>query len=244
MKEKSNLGLEVAPPADLPQQEAEAKPEAPAADNEAFARIVENPFVRAIEQPLSTFSIDVDTAGYTNVRRYLVQNNQLPPPDAVRIEEMLNFFAYQDAPPLQSSMDPFAIHIEMARCPWNANHRLARIGIAGKTVHPNERPPANLVFLIDVSGSMADPNKLPLVKWGLQRLVEQLTARDRVGIVVYAGASGVFLPSTPCDPGHKPEILSYIDQLRAEGSTNGGAGHSEGLRLRHPEPQDPTASTA
>jgi Ca-activated chloride channel family protein len=212
-------------PALFPQQAASApEPAAPAANNEAFDRIQENPFVQAIAEPLSTFSVDVDTAGYTNVRRYLLQMNQLPPPDAIRIEEMVNYFSYQDAPPLQSSPDPFALYVELARCPWNAEHRLARIGITGKAIHQNERPPGNLVFLIDVSGSMADANKLPLVKWALQRLVEQLDGRDRLSIVVYAGAAGRYLSPTPCDPGHRAEILSKIDQLHAEGSTNGGAG--------------------
>jgi Ca-activated chloride channel homolog len=199
-------------------------PEGPAGNLEAFDRIHENPFVRAIAEPLSTFSIDVDTAGYANVRRYLLQLNQLPPPDAVRIEEMLNYFSYQDAPPAPGSRDPFAVHLEVARCPWNADHRLARIGIAGKPIHQNERPPSNLVFLIDVSGSMADHNKLPLVKWALQRLVEQLDGKDHVAIVVYAGASGLYLPSTRCDGDHKAEIFSRIEQLHAEGSTNAGAG--------------------
>src|SRR5208337_880281 len=119
-------------------------PEGLARNAEAFDRIQENPFVRAIEEPLSTFSIDVDTASYANVRRYLLQLNQLPPPDAVRIEELLNYFSYQDPPPAPSSRDPFAIHLEVARCPWNAEHRLARIGIAGKPIHQNERPPSNL----------------------------------------------------------------------------------------------------
>jgi len=199
-------------------------PEGLARNAEAFDRIQENPFVRAIEEPLSTFSIDVDTASYANVRRYLLQLNQLPPPDAVRIEELLNYFSYQDPPPAPSSRDPFAIHLEVARCPWNAEHRLARIGIAGKPIHQNERPPSNLVFLIDVSGSMADHNKLPLVKWALQRLVEQLDGKDHVAIVVYAGASGLYLPSTRCDGDHKAGIFSRIEQLHAEGSTNAGAG--------------------
>jgi Ca-activated chloride channel family protein len=198
--------------------------EPPAANNEAFDALRENPFVPALAESVSTFSVDVDTASYTNIRRYLTQMNQLPPPDAVRIEEMINYFSYQDPPPTQSSPDPFALRVEVARCPWNAEHRLARIGVTGKAVHQNERPPGNLVFLVDVSGSMADPNKLPLVKWSLQRLVEQLDGRDRVAIVVYAGAAGLYLPSTPCDPGHRAEILSKIEQLQAQGSTNGGAG--------------------
>ncbi len=220
-------------PTNLPQLAPEVlrAPEAPAFDNEAFDAIQENPFVSSIIDSVSTFSVDVDTASYTNIRRYLLQVNQLPPPDAVRIEEMINYFSYQDPPPLQSSPDPFALHTEVARCPWNAEHRLARIGITGKAVHQNERPPGNLVFLIDVSGSMADANKLPLVKWSLQRLVEQLDGRDHLAIVVYAGAAGLFLSPTPCDPGHRAEILSKIDQLRAEGSTNGGAGIQQAYEI-------------
>jgi Ca-activated chloride channel homolog len=217
----------------LPQQAAPGQAQTPVPEQalaaaseghngEAFEKIEENPFQIAMKEPQSTFAIDVDAASYANVRRYLLQMNQLPPRDAVRIEELLNYFPYQDSPPPPSSTDPFAIHLEVARCPWNAEHKLARIGIAGKPIHQNERPPSNLVFLIDVSGSMADANKLPLVKWSLQKLVEQLGARDRVAIVVYANASGLFLRSTPCD--HKAEILSRIDQLVAQGSTNGGAG--------------------
>ena len=163
----------------------------------------------------------MDTASYANVRRFLVQN-QLPPKDAVRIEELLNYFPYQDAPPPASGPDPFAVHVEVAGCPWNADHRLARVGIAARPIDQSRRPPSNLVFLIDVSGSMQQPNKLPLVQWGLQRLVEQLGENDQVAIVVYAGAAGLVLPSTSCL--HKAELLSAIEQLRAGGSTNGGAG--------------------
>ena len=169
----------------------------------------------------STFSIDVDTASYSNVRRFLVQNS-LPPKDAVRIEEMLNYFPYHDAPPSSASEDPFAVHVEVAGCPWNAQHRLARIGIAAKPIDQSNRPASNLVFLVDVSGSMNADNKLPLVQWGLQRLVEQLGENDRVALVVYAGAAGLVLPSTSCQ--NKAEILSAIEQLQSGGSTNGGAG--------------------
>jgi Ca-activated chloride channel family protein len=209
----------------LPAQQVDVAAVAdPARNAEAFDRIEENPFETSIEKPLPTFSVDVDTASYTNIRRYLMQLSQLPPPDAVRIEEMLNYFSYEDPPPSFGDKEPFAVHVEVARCPWSPEHRLARIGITGKTVHQNERPPSNLVFLIDVSGSMADANKLPLVKWALQRLVEQLDERDRVAIVCYAGVAGTSLNSTPCDDAHKPEIMARIDELRAEGSTNGGAG--------------------
>ncbi len=170
----------------------------------------------------STFSIDVDTASYTMVRRFLNQN-ALPPPDAVRIEEMLNYFPYHDSPAADASDHPFAVHVEVAGCPWNAAHRLARIGIAAKPIDQSHRPPSNLVFLVDVSGSMDEPSKLPLVQWGLQRLVEQLGENDRVAIVVYAecGRAWCCLRRRAAS---KAEIMSAIDQLHAAGSTNGGAG--------------------
>jgi len=190
-------------------------------NTEAYDKIVDNPFRRAASEPLSTFSIDVDTASYANVRRFLSQN-MLPPKDAVRIEELLNYFPYRDTPPSSSSEHPFAVHIEVAACPWDAEHRLARVGIAARAIDQSRRPASNLVFLVDVSGSMLQPDKLPLVQWGLQRLVEQLGENDQVAIVVYAGASGLVLPSTSCL--QKAEIMSAIDQLRAGGSTNGGAG--------------------
>ena len=190
-------------------------------NTEAYDKIVDNPFHRTTNEPLSTFSVDVDTASYSNVRRFLSQN-MLPPKDAVRVEEMLNYFAYRDAPPSKSSDHPFAVHVEVANCPWNAQHELARIGIAARPIDQSQRPPSNLVFLVDVSGSMQEPNKLPLVQWSLQRLVEQLGENDRVAIVVYAGASGLVLPSSSCL--HKAKIMTAIDQLEAGGSTNGGAG--------------------
>ena len=201
----------------------EAKPYAglAAPNTEGYDKIVDNPFHPTASEQLSTFSIDVDTASYANVRRFLAQN-MLPPKDAVRIEEMLNYFAYHDAPPSNASEHPFAVHVEVADCPWNAQHRLARIGIAARPIDQAARPPSNLVFLVDVSGSMQPANKLPLVQWSLQRLVEQLGENDQVAMVVYAGASGLVLPSTSCL--HKAEIMSAIDQLRAGGSTNGGAG--------------------
>jgi Ca-activated chloride channel family protein len=207
---------------DAPSAPAQQVAEAEAAPaGEVFAPIVDNPFVSVANDRQSTFSIDVDTASYSNVRRYLNQN-MLPPRDAVRIEEMLNYFAYHDQPPPAASEDPFAIHAEIAGCPWNANHRLARIGIAAKPIDQSRRPPSNLVFLVDVSGSMDEPNKLPLVQWSLQRLVEQLGENDRVAMVVYAGAAGLVLPSTSCIK--KAEISSAIERLQAGGSTNGGAG--------------------
>jgi Ca-activated chloride channel family protein len=186
---------------------------------EQYDQIADNAFVRVAQEPLSTFSIDVDTASYANVRRFL-EHRMKPPKDAVRIEEMLNYFTYNDPPP--TGDDPFSVNLEIARCPWNPDHRLARIGLLGRPVANDQRPPSNLVFLIDVSGSMQQPNKLPLLKASLQKMVEQLGENDRVAIVVYAGASGMVLPSTSCL--RKPEILSALEQLQGGGSTNGGAG--------------------
>ncbi len=221
-------GAQSAPaPAPIPGQDqrAEAAPlreqEQIVADAEVYAPIVDNPFQLVSKDRQSTFSIDVDTASYSNTRRFL-DRNTLPPPDAVRIEEMLNYFPYHDAPPPDASGAPFAVHVEVAGCPWNAGHRLARIGIAAKSIDQSRRPASNLVFLVDVSGSMDNPNKLPLVQWALQRMVEQLNENDRVALVIYASASGVFLPSTSCMK--KAEIMSAIEALKAAGSTNGGAG--------------------
>ncbi len=171
-------------PADVPDQTS----------NESYDRVIENEFLAAAQNPLSTFSIDVDTASYSNIRRFLTQG-QMPPKDAVRIEEMVNYFPYRYETPPKGDK-PFAANVEVAGCPWNAEHRLVRVGIKGKEIPANERPASNLVFLIDVSGSMNEPNKLPLVKESLRKLVNKLDARDRVAIVVYAGNSGLVLPST------------------------------------------------
>jgi Ca-activated chloride channel homolog len=190
-----------------------------AAGKEVYTPIVDNAFVAVEQETTSTFSIDVDTASYANVRRFLNQS-QRPPKDAVRIEEMLNYFPYNDPPP--TGDEPFSVNVEIARCPWNAAHRLARIGLLGRPIDQKNRPSSNLVFLIDVSGSMDRPNKLPLVKSALRLLVENMGENDRVAIVVYASASGLVLRSTSCL--HKAEILSSIEQLHAGGSTNGGAG--------------------
>lgn len=188
-------------------------------NTEAYDHIVDNGFLTATRNPLSTFSIDVDTASYSNVRRFLT-NGQLPPAGAVRIEELVNYFSYED--PVPKGNVPFSVNIEVAECPWNAEHRLARIGLKGREIPREERPPSNLVFLIDVSGSMAAVNKLPLVKSGLSLLIDQLDHNDRVAIVVYAGNSGLVLPSTGGD--QKQIILSAIEHLQAGGSTNGAAG--------------------
>ncbi len=186
---------------------------------EAYDRIVENPFLAVTHNRLSTFSIDVDTASYANMRRFLNQG-RLPPPGAVRIEELVNYFDYDYPPP--TGGDPFSVSMDVADCPWKTDHLLARIAIKGQEFAPEERPPANLVFLIDVSGSMQSPNKLSLLKQALRMLVDELAYDDYVAVVVYAGASGLVLPSTSCDS--KGVILDALDRLRAGGSTNGGAG--------------------
>jgi Ca-activated chloride channel family protein len=194
---------------------------------EAYARIDESEFQSSTEHPLSTFSIDVDTASYANVRRFVLGEGRLPPADAVRIEELVNYFPYAYAPP--SGDAPFAVHSEVTGCPWEPSHRLVRIGLKAKEIPQGERPPSNLVFLVDVSGSMDMPDKLPLVKSALRLLVEQLREGDRVAIVVYAGNSGLALPGTSGD--RKEAILAAIDRLEAGGSTNGGAGIELAYRL-------------
>ena len=199
------------------------------ARGESYAKIDENPFLEAARAPLSTFSIDVDTASYSNTRRFLSEG-RLPPRDAVRIEELINYFSYDYPQPSGSA--PFSVTAEGADCPWNARHRLVHIGLQGRRVSTEDMPPANLVFLIDVSGSMQDPRKLPLVKSSLRTLAEQLTARDRVAIVVYAGTSGLVLPSTPGD--RKGEIVAAVERLEAGGSTNGG----QGIQLAYRVAQD------
>ncbi len=188
-------------------------------NREGYARIVENEFKNPLDHPLSTFSIDVDTASYANVRRFLNQG-VLPPTDAVRIEEMVNYFAYAYEEPKDDH--PFATLIEAASAPWKPEHRLVRIGLKGKEIEKADRPNANLVFLVDVSGSMSNPNKLPWVKESLKMLTEQMGTNDRVAIVVYAGASGLALPSTTAN--NKETILHALDRMRSGGSTNGGAG--------------------
>jgi Ca-activated chloride channel family protein len=208
-----------------------------------YAAIVDNPF-RAItansaENRLSTFSIDVDTASYANVRQFLMQSNMLPPPDAVRIEELVNYFTYDYADPGESNEpmarnaammearmaaadQPFAANVEVAACPWAPKHRLVRFGIKGREVERAARPKSNLVFLVDVSGSMDDPQKLPLLVDGMRMLTRELGENDRVAIVVYASTEGLALESTRGDQQEK--ILAALDRLSAGGSTAGGAG--------------------
>ncbi|MDZ4084809.1 MAG: von Willebrand factor type A domain-containing protein [Bdellovibrionales bacterium] len=194
-------------------------------NTEAYSHISENEFKQIKDQPLSTFSIDVDTASYANVRRFL-NSSKLPPVDAVRIEEMVNYFRYQYvAPKGGASSQPFAVSMEQSAAPWNPRHKLVRIGLKGREGNLESRPASNLVFLIDVSGSMEDPLKLPLLRSAFKLLVEQMRAKDRVAIVVYAGSSGVVLPSTPGT--EKEKIMSALDRLQAGGSTNGASGIQE-----------------
>ncbi|HEX8172427.1 MAG TPA: VWA domain-containing protein [Thermoanaerobaculia bacterium] len=188
-------------------------------NTEEYGRIAENTFLRATDNPLSTFSIDVDRASYANVRRFLAAG-QRPPKDAVRVEEMVNYFTYDYPAPTGGA--PFSISTELAACPWNPQHELLLVGLQGQRVDTRDLPPANLVFLIDSSGSMQSADKLPLVKSALRLLVEQLRPQDRVAIVAYAGSAGLVLPSTKAS--NKAEILAAIDQLEAGGSTAGGEG--------------------
>ena len=159
----------------------------PGQGGEKYDRIVDNPFVRVSEKPLSTFSIDVDTASYSKVRQYLTEYNQLPRPDAVRIEELLNYFRYEYESPTSDQREPFATHVAVSQCPWNDEHRLVRLALKGRDMQRDVRPSSNLVLLIDSSGSMKRPNKLPLLKRGMQLLLKQLGENDRIAIVAYAG---------------------------------------------------------
>lgn len=190
-------------------------------NTEAYDRIYENKFFMVGNKPLSTFSIDVDTASYSNMRRFL-NNGNLPPKDSVRIEEMINYFNYDYPQPKGS--DPFSVNVEIASCPWESDHRLARIGLKGKVLEADKRPASNLVFLLDVSGSMGNPNKLPLLKQAFKLLVKQLGPKDRVAIAVYAGASGLILDSTACSEKAQKYIIESLDRLNAGGSTNAGSG--------------------
>ena len=189
-----------------------------------FDKITDNAFKKVADEPLSTFSVDVDTASYSKMRDYVLRAGRLPPRDAVRIEEMINYFKYADAPPTDDAEHPFAARVNVTSCPWNDKHRLARIAIKGKAMEADERPACNLVFLIDTSGSMQAANKLPLVIDGLKKLTRQLGEDDRVAIVVYASSTGLVLGSTPATKQQK--IRKALKQLSAGGSTNGGAGIS------------------
>jgi Ca-activated chloride channel homolog len=198
----------------------EAPPEAaPETSGETYKGVADNQFYAAKADPLSTFSIDVDTASYSNLRRF-INNRQLPPKDAVRIEEMVNYFPYNYPQPTGDK--PFSINTEVADAPWNPQHKLVQIGLQGKKIGMEQLPPNNLVFLLDVSGSMNEPNKLPLLKASLKLLVNELRPQDKVAIVVYAGNAGLVLPSTSAKD--KSKIIAALDKLESGGSTAGGEG--------------------
>jgi Ca-activated chloride channel family protein len=191
---------------------------------EEYDPIVENRFLTATQNPLSTFSIDVDEAAYSNIRRY-INNGSIPPAGAVRIEEMINYFDYSYPQPTND--EPFSVNTELSECPWSPQHRLVHIGLQGKDIPLQNLPNANIVFLIDVSGSMEEPNKLPLVKASMNLLADQLRTDDKVAIVVYAGNAGLVLPAT--SGANKIAIKEAIDNLQAGGSTAGG----EGIQLAY-----------
>jgi secreted protein with Ig-like and vWFA domain/anti-sigma factor RsiW len=189
-------------------------------NQEDYAKFIENPLTSVAREPLSTFSTDVDTASYANVRRFLNQNTK-PPRDAVRIEELINYFPSSEPAPPADSKQPFAVRVEIAACPWQPQHRLARIHLKGRDIPAGEKP-SNLVFLVDVSGSMDDPEKLPLVQRSLRMLTERLGESDHVAMVTYAGGTRLVLPST--NGVKKADIIAAIDELKAGGSTHGSAG--------------------
>ncbi len=188
-------------------------------EREGYDYIMENAFLKVKDNPLSTFSIDVDAASYSNMRRFLTQG-QLPPAGAVRIEEMINYFKYDYPQP--KNKDPFSVNTEISTCPWNPAHRLALVGLQGKIIQTENLPSSNIVFLIDVSGSMSSNDKLPLLKQSLKLLVDQLRENDKVSLVVYAGNAGLVLPAT--SGLQKNQIKEAIDKLESGGSTAGGAG--------------------
>jgi len=196
-------------------------------DREGYAAIDEVGFRRASDHPLSTFSIDVDRASYANARRFLMRENRLPVPDAVRVEEFINSFDYELAGPGQRGRHPFAVHTEVSEAPWASEHRLVRVALQGRRIDTEDLQPANLVFLLDVSGSMSSPDKLPLLKQAFRLLVRGMRPEDHVSIVVYAGASGLVLEPTPGT--EKDKILDALDRLQAGGSTAG----AEGIQLAY-----------
>ncbi len=195
---------------------------------EKYGPLIETGFLSPLTAPLSTFSTDVDTASYTNIRRH-VQNNQAINPNAVRIEEMINYFDYSYPQP--EGAHPFAVQNEVASCPWNENHRLVKIGLQGKSVNQGERKAANLVFLIDVSGSMSNADKLPLLVQSFQLLLEELNEDDRVSLVVYAGRQAVLLDPTAIDAGGRAQVNKALKSLSAGGGTHGSAGITTAYEL-------------
>ncbi|MCP4577730.1 MAG: VWA domain-containing protein, partial [Deltaproteobacteria bacterium] len=216
--EKSGQTL-ISSKAAAPMQVMEERGRAPEFNTEEYDRIRENTFKDALQNPLSTFSIDVDTASYSNLRRY-INANRMPPKDAARIEEMINYFDYDYPEP--RGEHPFSITTEIGPCPWNGQSRIVHIGLQGKSLDYENLQPANLVFLIDSSGSMQGHNKLPLLKNSFKLLLNELGERDRIAIAAYAGSAGLVLPATPAT--QKERIIAALDSLRAGGSTAGGAG--------------------
>lgn len=206
------------------QFEIDSTVELESSNTEEYNLINDNPFKAVKNNPLSTFSIDVDTASYSNLRRFITEG-RLPPKDAVRIEELINYFTYDYPQP--EANNPFSLTTEISDSPWNSQHKLVHVGIQGKDIVTENLPPSNLVFLLDVSGSMNTSNKLPLIKSAFQLLVDELTEKDTVSIVVYAGAAGVVLP--PTKGNEKDKILAAINNLEAGGSTAGG----EGIKLAY-----------
>ena len=197
-------------------------------NTERYGEYIENAFGLVASSPLTTFSIDVDTASYTNLRRKL-QSGYLPNKNAVRIEEMINYFDY-DYPQPEAGR-PFSVNTEVATSPWNAGNKLVRIGLQGKDVKVDKRPSSNLIFLIDVSGSMSSSDKLPLLKEGFQKMVSQLNEKDRVGIVVYAGNAGVVLEPTVCDQRGRDLVIGALGRLNSGGSTNGAGGINQAYKM-------------
>jgi secreted protein with Ig-like and vWFA domain len=190
-------------------------------NDESYDRMRDNPFADVVQNPLSTFSIDVDTASYSNMRRFL-DRGSLPPRDSIRIEELVNYFHYDYKGPSPKDTKPFAVNFELTEAPWKTDHLLLRIGIKGRDIESGKRPPSNLVFLLDVSGSMGEPNKLPLVKQSMRMLLDNLTENDKVAIVIYREETSILLPST--NAYQKGRIAGAIDSLDANGTTNGAAG--------------------
>ncbi len=217
------IGKPIPPPS--PSEEPWRQPQQPG-NTEGYSAIDENPFLRPASNPLSTFSIDVDTASYSNIRRMITAGTK-PPKDAVRLEEFINYFPYNYSQP--QGDQPFSVSTGVTKAPWNQQHKLVRIGLQGQQLATP--PPSNLVFLLDVSGSMNAPNKLPLLKQSVCLLVQQLSAQDKVSIVVYAGNAGLVLPPTSGD--QKQKIMAAIDQIEAGGSTAGG----EGIELAYKQAQ-------
>ncbi len=198
---------------------AQAMPDARDSNTETYDHFVDNPYRNVHSHPLSTFAADVDTVSYSNIRRFLNQG-ELPPPGAVRVEEMINYFPYDYPSP--DANRPYSLTTEIAQAPWKPDHLLLRIGLQATPIKLDRAPPVNLVFLLDVSGSMSAPNKLPLLQRALRLVVEQLDEKDRVAMVVYAGSSGVVL--RPTAGNQRAKILAAIDRLEAGGSTNGASG--------------------